>query len=70
MKVASVNSKAVEKVAEGLVDESTGRSHAVNITFYNADGEEIEVKCFFCNSAYTFGIEELKEIERIGLGKE
>lgn len=35
-----------------------------------ADGEEIEVKCFFCNSAYTFGIEELKEIERIGLGKE
>ena len=42
MKVASVNSKAVEKVAEGLVDESTGRSHAVNITFYNADGEEVE----------------------------
>lgn len=26
------------------------------------DGEEIEVKCYFCNSAYTFGIDELKEI--------
>lgn len=26
------------------------------------DGEEIEVKCYFCNSAYTFGIDELREI--------
>ena len=26
------------------------------------DGEEIEVKCYFCNSAYTFGIDELKAI--------
>lgn len=26
------------------------------------DGEEIEVKCYFCNSAYTFGIDELNEI--------
>ena len=26
------------------------------------DGEEIEVKCYFCNSAYRFGIDELKEI--------
>lgn len=27
-----------------------------------ADGEPIEVKCDFCNSAYTFSIDELKEI--------
>ena len=27
-----------------------------------ADEEEIEIKCFFCNSAYKFGIDELKEI--------
>jgi molecular chaperone Hsp33 len=26
------------------------------------DGEEIEVKCYFCNSAYKFSVEELKEI--------
>jgi molecular chaperone Hsp33 len=26
------------------------------------DGESIEVKCQFCNTAYTFGVEELKEI--------
>ncbi len=26
------------------------------------DGESIEVKCQFCNKAYTFGIDELKEI--------
>jgi molecular chaperone Hsp33 len=26
------------------------------------DGEEIEVKCYFCNSAYKFGIDELEEI--------
>jgi redox-regulated HSP33 family molecular chaperone len=26
------------------------------------DGEEIEVKCYFCNAAYTFGIDELREI--------
>lgn len=26
------------------------------------DGEPIEVKCHFCNTAYTFSIEELKEI--------
>ncbi len=26
------------------------------------DGESIEVKCHFCNTAYTFGIDELKEI--------
>ena len=26
------------------------------------DGEEIEVKCYFCNSAYKFSTEELEEI--------
>ena len=26
------------------------------------DGEEIEVKCYFCNSAYKFDVGELKEI--------
>lgn len=28
------------------------------------DGEEIEVKCHFCNSAYKFSIEELKAIKK------
>lgn len=28
------------------------------------DGEEIEVKCQFCNTAYKFGIDELKEIRK------
>ena len=28
------------------------------------DGEEIEIKCQFCNHAYTFGIDELKEIRK------
>ncbi len=27
-----------------------------------ADDEDIEIKCFFCNSAYTFGTDELREI--------
>ena len=27
-----------------------------------ADDEEIEIKCFFCNSAYKFGTDELKDI--------
>jgi molecular chaperone Hsp33 len=26
------------------------------------EGESIEVKCQFCNTAYTFGVDELKEI--------
>lgn len=26
------------------------------------DGEEIEVKCYFCNSAYKFSVEELRDI--------
>lgn len=28
------------------------------------EGESIEVKCHFCNKAYTFGIDELKEIRK------
>lgn len=27
-----------------------------------SDGEEIEVKCYFCNSAYKFSVEELRDI--------
>lgn len=27
-----------------------------------AEGKPIEVKCHFCNTAYTFSVEELKEI--------
>ena len=30
------------------------------------DGEEIEVKCQFCNRAYRFGIEELEDMKRKG----
>ena len=26
------------------------------------DGEEIEVKCHFCNAAYKYSVDELKEI--------
>ena len=26
------------------------------------DGKEVEVKCHFCNTAYTFSVEELKQI--------
>ncbi len=29
-----------------------------------ADGQEIEVKCHFCNTAYKFSVEELKELLR------
>ena len=28
------------------------------------DGEDIEVKCHFCNSAYEFSTEDLKELLR------
>ena len=28
------------------------------------DGESIEVKCQFCNKAYEFGIDELKELRK------
>lgn len=28
------------------------------------DGEEIEMKCHFCNKAYTFSIEELKQLKK------
>ena len=28
------------------------------------DGEEIEVKCQFCNKAYRFGMDELKEMRK------
>lgn len=26
------------------------------------DGKDIEVKCHFCNTAYTFSVDELKEL--------
>ena len=26
------------------------------------DGKEIEVKCHFCNKAYTYSVEELKDL--------
>ena len=46
-----------EKVAGALATISTGDlQEMIN------DGEEIEVKCYFCNSAYKFSTEELKEI--------
>ena len=30
------------------------------------DGEEIEVKCYFCNRAYTFGLKDLAAIRQLG----
>lgn len=46
-----------EKVAGALATISTDDlNEMIN------DGEEIEVKCYFCNSAYTFSTSELEEI--------
>ena len=46
-----------EKVAEALATISTeDLKEMIN------DGEEIEVKCYFCNSAYRFSTAELEEI--------
>ncbi len=46
-----------EKVAEALATISTeDLKEMIN------DGEEIEVKCYFCNSAYKFSTAELEEI--------
>ena len=45
-KVASALATISKKDLEGLIN----------------DGEEIEVKCHFCNSAYKYNIDELKEI--------
>jgi len=46
-----------EKVAGALATISTeDLEELIN------DGEEIEVKCYFCNSAYKFSTDELKEI--------
>jgi molecular chaperone Hsp33 len=46
-----------EKVAGALATISTeDLQEMIN------DGEEIEVKCYFCNSAYKFSTEELEEI--------
>ena len=46
-----------EKVAGALATISTDDlKEMIN------DGEEIEVKCYFCNSAYKFSVDELKEM--------
>lgn len=46
-----------EKVARALATISTDDlNEIIN------DGEEIEVKCYFCNSAYKFHVDELKEM--------
>ena len=46
-----------EKVARALATISTqDLEDIIN------DGEEIEVKCYFCNSAYKYSIEELEDI--------
>jgi molecular chaperone Hsp33 len=46
-----------EKVARALATISTDDlNEIIN------DGEEIEVKCYFCNSAYKFQVDELKEM--------
>ncbi len=34
------------------------------------DGKEVEVKCHFCNTAYTFSVEELKQILKQAKDKE
>ena len=32
------------------------------VTLSLDDGKEVEVKCHFCNTVYTFSVEELKQI--------
>ena len=44
-----------ERVSSALATLSTSDLESII-----ADGEDIEVKCFFCNSAYNFGTDELK----------
>ena len=46
-----------ERISRALATLSTD-----DLNSLIADDEEIEVKCFFCNSAYKFGTDELKEI--------
>ncbi len=46
-----------DRVAKALI--SIGRKEMEAIV---ADGEPIEVKCHFCNTSYSFSLEELKEI--------
>lgn len=46
-----------EKVARALATISTDDLNGII-----NDGEEIEVKCYFCNSAYKFQVDELREM--------
>lgn len=46
-----------ERISHALATLSTA-----DLESMIADDEEIEVKCFFCNSAYKFGTDELREI--------
>ena len=46
-----------EKVADALATISTQ-----DLRDIINDGQEIEVKCYFCNSAYKYSIEELETI--------
>ncbi len=50
-----------EKIEKVLL--STGREELSSMI---RDGEEIEVKCQFCNTSYVFGVEELKKIYETG----
>ena len=46
-----------ERISRALATLSTDDLESII-----ADDEEIEVKCYFCNSAYKFGVSELKNI--------
>lgn len=46
-----------EKVAKAII--SIGKK---DIEEMISEGKDIEVKCHFCNTAYTYSVEELKEI--------
>ena len=48
-----------ELVARGLIAQVTNEEEIREMI---DDGEEIEVKCHFCDSAYHFTVEELKEL--------
>jgi len=46
-----------ERVSHALATLSTA-----DLSSMISDGEDIEIKCYFCNSAYTFGTDELQEM--------
>ena len=57
----------IEKVENDVhsyvtIDKEGALKRAEEVQKMIDDGEEIEVKCHFCNAAYKYSVDELKEI--------